>query len=64
MTVDLRDASGNPLTTAGRSVVWESSNRPVATVQDGVVNGVSQGTATITVTVDGKSASASVTVTP
>jgi len=64
MTLDLRDASGNPLTTAGRSVVWDSSNRPVATVQDGVVSGVSQGTATITVTVDGKSASASVTVTP
>jgi uncharacterized protein YjdB len=64
MTLDLRDASGNPLTTAGRSIVWESSNRPVATVQDGVVSGVSPGTATITVTVDGKSASASVTVTP
>jgi uncharacterized protein YjdB len=64
MTLDLRDANGNSLTTAGRTVVWESSNRPVATVQDGVVSGVSQGNATITVTVDGKSASASVTVTP
>jgi uncharacterized protein YjdB len=33
-------------------------------VQDGVVSGVTQGSATITVTVDGKSASALVTVTP
>jgi uncharacterized protein YjdB len=64
MSVDLRDASGNQLTTAGRAVVWSSSNNPVATVQDGVVSGVSQGNATITVTVDGKPASAIVTVTP
>jgi uncharacterized protein YjdB len=45
-------------------VAWESSNQPVATVQDGVVNGVTPGSVTITVTVDGKSASAVVTVTP
>ena len=64
MSLDLRDASGNQLTTLGRSVTWESSNKPVATVQDGVVFGVSPGTATITVTVDGKSASSSVTVSP
>jgi trimeric autotransporter adhesin len=64
MSVDLRDANGNPLTTTGRVVTWDSSNKPVATVQDGVVTGVSPGNATITVTVDGKSASAVVTVTP
>ena len=64
MTLDLRDANGNQLTTIGRTVTWDSSNRPVATVQDGVVSGVTQGSATITVTVDGKSASALVTVTP
>ena len=64
MALDIRDVNGNALTTAGRSVIWDSSNRPVATVQDGVVNGVSPGTATITVTVDGKSASSVVTVTP
>ena len=64
MTLDIRDADGNQLTTAGRTVTWESSNKPVATVQDGVVSGVTQGNATITVTVDGKSASALVTVTP
>ena len=64
MSVDIRDANGNQLTTVGRSVSWDSSNKPVATVQDGVVSGVSQGSATITVTVDGKPASAVVTVTP
>lgn len=64
MSIDLRDANGNQLTTAGRTVTWDSSNKPVATVQDGVVVGVTPGNATITVTVDGKSASAVVTVTP
>jgi len=64
MSLDLRDANGNQLTTAGRAVVWDSSNRPVASVQDGVVTGFATGTATITVTVDGKPASAVVTVTP
>jgi uncharacterized protein YjdB len=64
MAMDLRDASGNQLSTVGRSVTWDSSNKPVATVQDGVVTGIAPGTATISVTVDGKSASAVVTVTP
>jgi uncharacterized protein YjdB len=64
MSLDLRDANGNQLTTIGRSVTWDSSNKPVATVQDGVVSGVSAGTATITVTVDGKSATAAITVSP
>ena len=64
MSLDLRDANGNQLATIGRVVTWDSSNKPVATVQDGVVTGVSPGSATITVTVDGRSASAVVTVTP
>jgi uncharacterized protein YjdB len=64
MSLDLRDASGNQLTTVGRTVAWDSSNKPVATVSDGVVTGLSSGTATITVTVDGRSASAIVNVTP
>ena len=64
MSLDLRDSNGNQLTTAGRTVIWDSSNKPVATVADGVVNGVATGTANITVTVDGKSATAVVTVTP
>ena len=64
LSLDLRDANGNQLNTIGRSVLWDSSNKPIATVQDGVVLGVSQGNATITVTVDGQSASALVHVTP
>jgi uncharacterized protein YjdB len=64
MALDLRDANGSQLATIGRVVTWDSSNKPVATVQDGVVTGVSPGNATITVTVDGRSASAVVTVTP
>ena len=64
MSLDLRDANGNQLNTVGRTLTWDSSNKPVATVSDGVVVGVSQGTATISVTVDGRSASAVVTVTP
>jgi uncharacterized protein YjdB len=62
MSVDIRDANGNQLALTGRSVVWDSSNKPVATVDGGVVRGVSPGTATISVTVDGRSASAVVTV--
>ena len=63
MLVDLRDVSGNQLSLIGRSVSWDSSNRPVASVQaDGVVNGVTAGSATISVTVDGKTASAVVNV--
>ena len=64
LSLDLRDANGNQLTTTGRTMVWDSSNKPVATVQDGVVRGVAPGSATITVTVDGKPASTLVTVTP
>lgn len=64
LTLDLKDSDGNQLTTTGRSVVWDSSNKPVATVQDGVVTGITPGNATITVTVDGKPASVVVTVTP
>jgi len=64
LSLDLRDSNGNQLNTVGRTVTWASSNNPVATVQDGVVTGLSVGTATITVTVDGKSASAVVNVTP
>jgi uncharacterized protein YjdB len=64
LSLDLRDATGNQLTTTGRTVTWDSSNKPVATVSDGVVQGVSAGSANITVTVDGKPASTVVSVTP
>ena len=64
MSLDLRDENGNQLTTVGRSVSWDSSNKPVATVQDGVVLGHTSGTATITATVDGRTGSAIVNVAP
>ena len=48
----------------GSTLVWESSNESVATVEDGVVTGVSVGTSTITVsTLHGVTASCVVTVT-
>jgi uncharacterized protein YjdB len=65
LTLDLRDSDGNQLSTVGRNIVWQSSNNPVATVnQIGVVNGVSPGSAIITVTVESKQATATVNVTP
>lgn len=48
----------------GRTI-WKSDNPSVASVDsDGVVTGISYGTATITVTVSGKSAQATVSVVP
>jgi uncharacterized protein YjdB len=62
LTVVLRDASGNLLT--GRSVTWSSSNTAVATVSAaGSVTGVAAGTATVTATSEGRSGTASLTVT-
>jgi hypothetical protein len=50
----------------GQSIAWTSSNPGVATVDasSGVVSGVAVGTSTITASVAGKSATATVTVTP
>lgn len=55
-----------PQDTTDQTVTWTTSNRYVATVQDGVVTGVSEGTATITAkAVDGGfTAECVVTVTP
>ncbi len=66
-TVDLiatvRDANGMVVT--GRSVAWNSSTPAVATVSTtGRVTAVTAGTSTITATVDGKSGTASITVSP
>jgi trimeric autotransporter adhesin len=55
------DAAGGALT--GRTITWSSSSTAVATVaQTGVVTGVAAGTATITATSEGKSGTATVTV--
>ncbi|MDR2562178.1 MAG: Ig-like domain-containing protein [Holophagales bacterium] len=57
-------ATVSPSNAANKSVTWTSSNPSVATVSNGVVTGVTAGTATITVaTVDGnKTATCAVTV--
>jgi len=61
-TAVVSDANGNVLT--GRAVTWSSSNISAATVTStGLVTGVDDGTATITATSEGKTGSASVTVT-
>jgi Big-like domain-containing protein len=60
LSATLRDS--RRLVVTGRTPSWSSSNPRVATVADGVVSGVSEGTATITATVDGQQGSASITV--
>ena len=63
LTATPQDASGNAL--SGRVVTWASGNTAVATVSgSGLVSGVAAGSAAITATSEGKSGSASVTVTP
>ena len=59
-------ASVNPSDATNQAVTWDSDKPSVATVVDGTVTGVSEGTAVITVTtVDGsKTATCTVTVTP
>jgi trimeric autotransporter adhesin len=62
LTATTRDASNNVLT--GRTIAWSSSNTNVATVSDaGVVTAVAPGSATITATSEGKSGTATVSVT-
>ncbi len=60
LTATAKDASGNVIT--GRTTTWTSSNSSVATVDNGIVTGISVGTATITATIDGKPATALITV--
>ncbi len=58
----LQDASGHPL--SGRSVAWISSSAAVATVStNGLVTAAAVGSVTITATSEGKSGTASITVT-
>jgi uncharacterized protein YjdB len=62
LTATPKDANGNPLT--GRAISWSSSDNTIATVSSsGLVTGVAAGSVTITATSEGKSGTASVTVT-
>jgi uncharacterized protein YjdB len=62
LTATPKDANGNPLT--GRTVTWATSNAAVATVSgSGLVSGLAAGSASITAMSDGKSGTASITVT-
>jgi uncharacterized protein YjdB len=59
----LKAADGTVLT--GRSIAWSSSNDAVARINaDGLATGIAPGTVTITATSEGKSGTASLTVTP
>jgi hypothetical protein len=61
LTVTARDSSGNMLT--GREASWSSSDTTKARVtQAGVVTGIAAGTAVITVNIEGKTATATITV--
>ncbi|MCX5762409.1 MAG: Ig-like domain-containing protein [Gemmatimonadetes bacterium] len=63
LTATLASAGGTALT--GRVVTWASSNTAVATVNaSGMVAGVAIGTAVVTATSEGRSGTASITVTP
>src|SRR6266496_3833718 len=58
----LRDSAGNTLT--GRTITWSSDSAAVATVNSsGLVTGLKAGTATIRATSEGKSSTATITVT-
>jgi len=60
LVADIRDASGVAIT--GRTPTWSTSNPAVATVANGVVTGISPGTATITAAIGEKSSATQVTV--
>ncbi len=62
LSATVKDANGNTLT--DRSISWASSSVGVVTVtQSGGVTGISVGSAVVTATAEGKSGSATVTVT-
>ena len=52
-----------PTGSACSTITWSTSNKSVATVNNGVVTGVASGTATITATCDGIKATAAITIT-
>ena len=57
------EAGYEPLNTTGdKTVTWTSSDEEVATVEDGIVKALKEGTTTITATIDGVSETCEVTV--
>ena len=60
-SVDLK-ATVTPSNIAGSNVSWSSSDAAVASVTNGTVKGVKEGTTTVTVTAGGKTATCTVTV--
>lgn len=60
LSATLVGSDGEPA--VGRVVTWSSSDEDIATVDDGVVSGVADGTVTITATSEGVSGSTQVTV--
>jgi hypothetical protein len=61
LTATPRTSAGDPI--AGRTIAWSSNNGGVASVNGGVVTGVSAGNVTITASTGGVSQTAAVTVT-
>ena len=55
-------ATINPNDADDKTVIWETTKASVATVSNGLVTAIAEGTATITATVGGKSASCSIAV--
>ncbi|MBP5506050.1 MAG: Ig-like domain-containing protein [Bacteroidales bacterium] len=55
-------ATIQPANATNKTVTWTSSNTNIATVQDGLVTGVMEGTVTITATASGKQATCTVLV--
>ena len=51
-----------PSSASNQPMKWESSNSEIVSVENGIINGIREGTATITVSVAGKTASCSVNV--
>ena len=52
----------SPSGASNKTATWSSSDASVATVSDGVVRAVKEGSATVTVTVDGKTATCTIKV--
>ena len=61
LSATAEDQGGNTLT--GRAVTWTSINAAVASVENGVVRGISEGTTDVSAVVDGTPGTVTVTVT-